>query len=229
MRLGRRWRRPRGAWRWRRPCPSGGRCGWRRGCRCCRGDRGHSAAAGGGGRADCGWGAGGGGGAASAGWVGGAAAGGPVRPGCARRGDRAGQRAGGGAGEGQGAARGGPGRAARAGGGRDPALGPWAAGRRAWAGQAAGGDPRRPAGGRWGRGGSSLPIVLTSPSELRPSGVVPLAVREIVLDEGVIELRAGGAELAEALMAPAGRPTSPTPGRPGCGPPRPGTCRGRTA
>lgn len=72
-------------------------------------------------------------------------------------------------------------------------------------------------------------IVLTSPSELRPSGGVPLAVREIVLDEGVIELRAGGAELAEALMAPAGRPTSPTPGRPGCGPPRPGTCRGRTA
>ena len=42
-------------------------------------------------------------------------------------------------------------------------------------------------------------VVLTSPAELRPSGGVPLAVREIVLDEGVVTLGPGGGDLAEAL------------------------------
>ena len=42
-------------------------------------------------------------------------------------------------------------------------------------------------------------VVLTSPAELRPSGGVPLAVREIVLDGGVVTLGPGGGDLAEAL------------------------------
>jgi Protein of unknown function (DUF4012) len=56
-------------------------------------------------------------------------------------------------------------------------------------------------------------VALTSPSELRPSGGVPLAVREIVLDEGVVELRPGGAELAEALHGAGGSAHFPDTGR----------------
>ncbi len=56
-------------------------------------------------------------------------------------------------------------------------------------------------------------VVLTSPSELRPSGGVPLAVREIELDEGVVELRPGGAELAQALHGAGGSAHFPDTGR----------------
>jgi Protein of unknown function (DUF4012) len=42
-------------------------------------------------------------------------------------------------------------------------------------------------------------VVLTGPAGRRPSGGAPLAVREVVLDEGVVDLRPGDGELAEAL------------------------------
>jgi hypothetical protein len=42
-------------------------------------------------------------------------------------------------------------------------------------------------------------LVLTSPAGQRPSGGVPLAVREVVLEEGVADLRPGDGGLAEAL------------------------------
>jgi Protein of unknown function (DUF4012) len=42
-------------------------------------------------------------------------------------------------------------------------------------------------------------VVLTSPAGQRPSGGVPLAVREVVLEEGVVDLRPGDGGLAEAL------------------------------
>jgi Protein of unknown function (DUF4012) len=42
-------------------------------------------------------------------------------------------------------------------------------------------------------------VVLTSPAGRQPAGGVPLAVREVVLDQGVVDLRPGAGELAEAL------------------------------
>ena len=42
-------------------------------------------------------------------------------------------------------------------------------------------------------------VVLTSPAGQRPPGGVPLAVREVVLEQGVVDLRPGDGELAEAL------------------------------
>jgi hypothetical protein len=56
-------------------------------------------------------------------------------------------------------------------------------------------------------------VVLTSPAELRPAGGVPLAVRGIVLDEGVVDLRPGDGELAEALRDTGASANFPTTGR----------------
>jgi Protein of unknown function (DUF4012) len=57
-------------------------------------------------------------------------------------------------------------------------------------------------------------VVLTSPAELRPSGGVPLAVREVVVDRGVVRAAPAGGELVEALGAAAGASAHfPTTGR----------------
>jgi hypothetical protein len=40
-------------------------------------------------------------------------------------------------------------------------------------------------------------VALTNPAELRPGGGVPLAVLEVALDKGVVEVRARGGEIAE--------------------------------
>jgi hypothetical protein len=47
-------------------------------------------------------------------------------------------------------------------------------------------------------------VVLTSPAELRPSGGVPLAVREVVVDRGMVRAGPAGGELVEALRVAAG-------------------------
>jgi hypothetical protein len=56
-------------------------------------------------------------------------------------------------------------------------------------------------------------VVLTSPAELRPAGGVPLAAREVVLDEGVIDLRPADSGLAEALRDTGASANFPTTGK----------------
>jgi hypothetical protein len=56
-------------------------------------------------------------------------------------------------------------------------------------------------------------VVLTSPAELRPAGGVPLAAREVVLDEGVVDLRPADSGLAEALRDTGTSANFPTTGK----------------
>jgi hypothetical protein len=56
-------------------------------------------------------------------------------------------------------------------------------------------------------------VVLTSPAELRPAGGVPLAAREVVLDEGVVDLLPADNGLAEALRDTGTSANFPTTGK----------------
>jgi hypothetical protein len=56
-------------------------------------------------------------------------------------------------------------------------------------------------------------VVLTSPAELQPAGDVPLAARELVLDEGVVDLLPADSGLAEALRDTGASAHFPTTGK----------------
>jgi hypothetical protein len=56
-------------------------------------------------------------------------------------------------------------------------------------------------------------VVLTSPAELRPAGGIPLAAREVVLDEGVVDLLPADSGLAEALRDTGTSANFPTAGK----------------